>query len=1089
MPTTPSSDHPALSQFSGLVSAFTLPARIAKELESREPPAGWPEAAPAAGAAVFALLSGLCEQEDFHVAFRSGNDAPAEVFSSPGFRKSRKIAASVPALSEAFSSASGSLESLSEEAIEAAASALSRHLCFPFSRGDDAYLAFPSQGCGLKKTRIALSEGGARADSLSVWKSSWSTHLERLRRHSWRGNGIDRAESPTLRALGASGALAQYHSSRHSLPESFDEGVDLLREIRAASSQEDPIPSAETIPLQSKSLRQHAFRALSLAMGDRFDPVFGKKESGLLDPQTGLFDSLDGVAKSRSGYYYYRLPVADMLACAGMIPFSDLPFTAALAAARSAKFFSPILGEPAARPLTDAASALVERSEAIADRIAERALAIAREREKSWIAEQGLGASHAVAKSIASNGKVSTRLLAWVNANPEAAKKLSSDDPMERFAVGCSRFFGCIPAEGESLFEALMPALRDIGLSDPAAALLIQTTSARDKFISISQSAVGKPDSRDGALASLSGMARCFSKASEMGVSGEQAFSFWQALREGNAFSSMRNLESFLPEPSQRKLSSSEQARSLLERSVAKEALLPWMYGLAMERFLSCSGDESAVGALTGEIRRFAAFGSDFSIPWDRIDSTCDWRDLMLGRDANLARAARDARESGGVAGRIADAALEASPIVSASSGNELIAQTKGFLFERFGFTEAAWKATLRAPESQISAFCSELSRLASELADLGHPQKRFRQGSYSDHLGWRGENILDSLLKRGEITRYSLLAPSDPQVLGAFLERFPIKEDNIVLDFSPRVPEQTHSSPDGARFYLAEALAKEKRLPHLIKASCDQISRRRQALLKEDPSLGDGALATASEKFWSDDWPLVSDWINQSEAGLWQNLPEKFGWNTLWRSQAVWHEEMAAAAADRAAANAKSGKTSRAWVSPLGVYSEGPWSAIELSSAIDLTEEGSAMHHCVSSYASNCRSGESRILSIRNNGARVATLQIKATRDGQDIRFADADETCEWRIAQNRGLCNKTIESKDALAFCDHVASAYKGAVASMLEEKRKKAAEARKASVRKAKELVLLGDAPISGLILEEGCDLDPSPPKTKKPKAPKS
>jgi hypothetical protein len=51
----------------------------------------------------------------------------------------------------------------------------------------------------------------------------------------------------------------------------------------------------------------------------------------------------------------------------------------------------------------------------------------------------------------------------------------------------------------------------------------------------------------------------------------------------------------------------------------------------------------------------------------------------------------------------------------------------------------------------------------------------------------------------------------------------------------------------------------------------------------------------------------------------------------------------------------------------------------IPLTNSAELAEEGSAMHHCVGGYTSQCLSGNSHIFSIRDsNGIRLSTLQLQ---------------------------------------------------------------------------------------------------------------
>ena len=55
-----------------------------------------------------------------------------------------------------------------------------------------------------------------------------------------------------------------------------------------------------------------------------------------------------------------------------------------------------------------------------------------------------------------------------------------------------------------------------------------------------------------------------------------------------------------------------------------------------------------------------------------------------------------------------------------------------------------------------------------------------------------------------------------------------------------------------------------------------------------------------------------------------------------------------------------------------------GHFEIVALSSATDLVEEGRLLEHCVGGYYDICRRGDTQILSLREDGRRVATVEIK---------------------------------------------------------------------------------------------------------------
>lgn len=70
----------------------------------------------------------------------------------------------------------------------------------------------------------------------------------------------------------------------------------------------------------------------------------------------------------------------------------------------------------------------------------------------------------------------------------------------------------------------------------------------------------------------------------------------------------------------------------------------------------------------------------------------------------------------------------------------------------------------------------------------------------------------------------------------------------------------------------------------------------------------------------------------------------------------------------------------------------------LALQSGRALFEEGVAMHHCVGSYSADVIRGDSRIYSVRKDGKRVATLELKV-RGGA------------WVVAQLSGPCNAAVD------------------------------------------------------------------------------
>jgi len=83
------------------------------------------------------------------------------------------------------------------------------------------------------------------------------------------------------------------------------------------------------------------------------------------------------------------------------------------------------------------------------------------------------------------------------------------------------------------------------------------------------------------------------------------------------------------------------------------------------------------------------------------------------------------------------------------------------------------------------------------------------------------------------------------------------------------------------------------------------------------------------------------------------------------------------------------------AWLSP-----DGRFTVVPLTSASDLVAEGDALDHCVGGYYDQCRRGDTHILSLREDGARVATIELcLVTGEGGTQRL----EVGQFKAHRNR--------------------------------------------------------------------------------------
>lgn len=112
-------------------------------------------------------------------------------------------------------------------------------------------------------------------------------------------------------------------------------------------------------------------------------------------------------------------------------------------------------------------------------------------------------------------------------------------------------------------------------------------------------------------------------------------------------------------------------------------------------------------------------------------------------------------------------------------------------------------------------------------------------------------------------------------------------------------------------------------------------------------------------------------------------------------------------------------------WASLVDADRSGRVSCVEMLCGRDLFLEGKAMSHCVSSYADACRSGGSRVVSMRLDGSRCSTLELApVNKRGERISSLDFSSisqrgsVAKWAIVQHRGKCNAPVTHREILEF-----------------------------------------------------------------------
>jgi hypothetical protein len=134
--------------------------------------------------------------------------------------------------------------------------------------------------------------------------------------------------------------------------------------------------------------------------------------------------------------------------------------------------------------------------------------------------------------------------------------------------------------------------------------------------------------------------------------------------------------------------------------------------------------------------------------------------------------------------------------------------------------------------------------------------------------------------------------------------------------------------------------------------------------------------------------------------------------WNSLMRKQHVWHMEEARKEVERR----KEAGGCVAWAPIIQSVQQDDLEAVSLNNSDELWEEGAAQVHCVGGYDERCYHNYSRIYSIRRNGERLATMEL---------RFDNGKLT----IGQLYGQGNTVIKDKSVNLFAKKVLSLCKRA------------------------------------------------------------
>lgn len=894
-------------------------------------------------------------------------------------------------------------------------------------------------------------------------------------------------------------------------------GIDLAGKQKAMAKTESPIPSLERVDLalgSPKALKsfssdeqtmieeagnlwkkfvsaQCSLAALALA-GDRVD-LSNPVDTQALRPFTTLQIAARGLLASdwtppQVGEYHgwrheEQAPAPrreKVMELAARYERAPLTFAAQLAY----EIATDGVSAQKSPELAEAAGMFLLNLQARAKKLGERALAIAKERQAEWFKKEGLESAWAAVRAGEPYRLPSAKAVNWALANPETAALSGSGNKRDSFAASLSRPLGISAPDAPALWERVRERFAQLGVGEGAlewaAGNSVGALLASEAQAALPLRGLDKQTQLD-RFALLSRMAQAaFDKGLSVSASkkvfdlvlgaGERLYRSYNAPTRSAIEDNLSESAPF------KTLVDVKGAQELERQATAKKEKLNWLVGQMVGHFADeLAKNEGSARELSRQLQLLGGADSAPRIDWVAVDEQRhSWTDVVYRRPASQAAAMRDALANGGVPGMVAAACAPALGIEQASGGNELIALVREELKARWGMNNAAWKNFLKAPAIVIEEAIAPLRE--AELLAL---RSRREQAKQEGHL----ERSQKEGALRGAwisaMTQYNLPAEPVHDML-SFIKRVGHLGFDPVAEWGPFARAQERGDAPGARFFIQEARAKEERLPHVIKAVCEQYALRLRSELErareeeskkaakasakaDEPGPAEAPSAEAMERARksacakvAEDWRLVADWIAKSEDGLWQTLPAKPSWKQLWQAQKEWHDEMAAigaAAGAGASSSKKSNPAAVAWPSPLGRHVKGEWSAVELTNGSLLSEEGREMGHCVSSYSSNCRSGQLRILSIRFAGQRVCTMELRI-QDGRGYRnFSEGDEKSQWAITQNKGKFNASVTDASALEFCEETRVAYQSAYSKKIAQEREaanKRAQERRAALK---------------------------------------
>ena len=746
-------------------------------------------------------------------------------------------------------------------------------------------------------------------------------------------------------------------------------------------------------------------------------------------------------------------------------------------------------------------AALREARVSFASEVAEAAKPL----ELAWADASGQGQAWRQAQA---SGSLTQKSILWAKENPLDASVSASDDPLARLAGKASRALGIRSGDPAEMSAGLRAELGERGLDEAGWKILGESEPARELLTQLfgeMSGQRGKSTARAASVA-LSGACKALSAAGAAGLSGVDAGMLAGAIaRDVPGHLGEKAREDAIAGWDERALgsswrsswvSSAEEALSLAARAVAAQTGQKHLYAGLAKDWMDALDAAARQGvdldvARQAQMERTMGFAQAMpqsgSIDWasDPFAGRPIWE--LFGAQSPRLRAAIEASKKEGPLGEWVAEAAVAFKIKDAADPNDLAGQCKARAKDFFSLGEGAWKALIKQSEG-LRLMRQGIEPLTRHHG-WGHPRREWKlqEGAWSAGDGERSRERDDGRL--GLALNSAVSQGIDAATALAAFEALKENRSSSLL-FSPTIDQREVDGAEAARFYAAECQAKSSRMPKIFKEACSRFGSLAQ---KYEKAKAAGLDALAPKQALAEEARDLCDWIKGSEYGLWQTLPEQPTWGQLQRLSGAWHDEMAAREADRQArqkAEVEEQKAQRRlapfaptsaehWEAVLGKFERDGWEAVEMTSQAELSEEGREMSHCVSGYSGYCRSGELRIFSIRLNGERRCTMELRASSGAS---LGKLGEVADFKITQNKGKHNAHVSNQATLKFCAETVAAAEAswsakwratqALIKAEEDKRK----AKEKQAREAKKSTAQGSAeggqPTDQSIQEQAC-----------------